>query len=211
MNAPATPTAAGTATASAAAVLEAEMAAFDALACSFRLLMLAAISLVTAGADPVTSAIWLERLSMTVDSEVADALSVWPARSEDRSSMALERPSTCVEMSESVAAIVDVASRMTLVGGFSVWRVASCATAPAMRARSAVIEGRHYVCGMSVMNFKIVLSNELWRVNGVHKHSRDVSHGLSLSADRSHFYSFATIMKRARDCPRTCAANRCLF
>jgi hypothetical protein len=76
MNAPTTPAAAGTATTPAAAVLEADIAAFEALACSLKLLILAATSLVTAGAEAVTSAIWLDRLSMTVARELADALSV---------------------------------------------------------------------------------------------------------------------------------------
>lgn len=142
MNAPTTPAAAGTPTTSPPAVLDAEIAAFDALASTFILLTLAAASLVIAGAELVMPAIWLERLSMTVEIELAMALSVSNAMLDERSVIALERPSTCVERSEAMMATVEETSMIWLVDGSSVWRVASCVAAEATSAAMAAIEKR---------------------------------------------------------------------
>jgi len=68
---------------------------------------------------------------MRVEMELAASVSV-VRMSDDKPSIALDSPSTLVEMLDSTTAMVDEASRMVLVGVLSVSGDASWAKAPAL-------------------------------------------------------------------------------
>lgn len=114
------------------------IAALDALPRLFKLLTLAATSLVSIVPAEVTVAIALERSEMSDDNEACDAVSLSLAMSEESSPMAAVMPETRVLMLESISETREVTSRMVDDSADSVGCVSNCAVARVAKARMMV-------------------------------------------------------------------------